>query len=81
MKACALLLAVALGCASSTVRVASTQPDRVGCCCTYGDCRERFTQHECVSEGQFQGWTYTWHAGECGADDVYPAPDYAPRSR
>ena len=53
----------------------------VGCCCTYGDCRERFTQEECASEGEFQGWTYTWHNGECSAQDVYPAPDYVPSSR
>jgi len=80
MKARVLLLAFAVGCTASRTRVAATPPAPVGCCCTYGDCRERFTQEQCASEGEFQGWTYTWHTGECGAQDVYPAPDYVPSS-
>jgi hypothetical protein len=81
MKARVLLLAFVLGCSASTARVAAPARQPVGCCCTYGDCRERFTQEECASEGEFEGWTYTRHTGECSAQDVYPAPDYVPSSR
>ena len=81
MKARVLLLAFAVGCSTSTPRLAATAREPVGCCCTYGDCRERFTQEECAREGEFEGWTYTWHTGECSAQDVYPAPDYVPSSR
>ena len=44
MKARVLLLAFAVGCSASTVRVAETAREPVGCCCSYGDCRERFTR-------------------------------------
>ena len=47
----------------------------VGCCCAYGDCRERLTQEQCVKEGEFQGWTYAWHAGPCTDGDRHPARD------
>ena len=80
MKARVLLLALAVGCSASTARLPVTQ-EPVGCCCTYGDCRERFTHEDCASEGQFQGWTHTWHTGECGDQDVYPAPDWVPSNR
>ena len=53
-------------------------PEPTGCCCSYGERRERFTQETCASEGEFQGWRYTWHAGECTERDTYPAPDYVP---
>ena len=79
MKARVLLLAFAVGC--STSRLAATAREPVGCCCTYGDCRERYTHEECASEGEFQGWTYTWHTGDCSAQDVYPASDHGPSSR
>ena len=78
---CVLLLAFAAGCSLSTARTAATPAEPAGCCCTYGDCRERFAQEACASEGEFQGWTYTWHAGECTAQDVSPAPDYPPSGR
>ena len=58
MNARVLLLAFAVGCSASTARVAATAREPVRCCCTHGDCRERFTQKECASEGEFQGWTY-----------------------
>ena len=75
----ALLLALVMSCSIMRGKTASTEP--VGCCCAYGDCRKALTQPECVKAAQFQGWTYTWHAGECTAQDVYPAPDYPPSSR
>ena len=75
VAAASVLFASAAGCSATTVKLASTSQDPVGCCCTYGDCRERFTQENCASEGEFQGWTYTWHAGACNKSDTYPAPD------
>jgi len=71
----ALLLAFAAGCSATTLGLAATSGEPEGCCCTYGDCRERFTQEACVSEGEFQGWTYAWHAGPCTERDTYPASD------
>jgi hypothetical protein len=65
--------AVLAGCSSATPRPGTTGP--VGCCCTFGDCRKDFTEAECAKEGQFQGWTFTWHPGACTANDTYPAPD------
>lgn len=70
-----LPLAFAAGGSLSTARSAATPTEPVGCCSTYGDCRERFTQEACVNEGEFQGWTSTWHAAECTPQDVSPAPD------
>ena len=73
MRFLALLLTLAAGCSITTSKPPSE--GSVGCCCTYGDCRERFTEHECASEGNFQGWTYTWHAGPCTENNTYPAVD------
>jgi hypothetical protein len=75
VAAASVLFAAAVGCSATTVRMAATSREPVGCCCTYGDCRERFTQEECASGGEFQGWTYTWHAGACTKSDTYPASD------
>lgn len=69
------LLAFVAGCAAMNARQAATPREPTACCCTYGSCRERFTQEECASEGEFQGWTYTWHAGPCTENDTYPASD------
>jgi len=74
-----LLLALVMGCSTMSTKTASSEP--VGCCCAYGNCRKALTEPECAKAGQFQGWTYTWHAGECTAQDVYPAPDYQPSRR
>jgi len=76
-----LLLALVAACSASTARVAAAPEEPAGCCCSYGDCREQFTQEACAREGEFQGWTYTWHAGECTSQDVYPAPDHPLSSR
>jgi hypothetical protein len=75
MKACALLLAFAAACSAATPKVAAIPQDPAGCCCGYGDCRADLTQDACVSEAEFQGWTYTWHAGACTDQDSHPAPD------
>jgi len=77
--AVAFVLAFAVGCSIMKANTASTEPG--GCCCAYGDCRKALTQPECVKQAEFQGWTYTWHAGECTDQDVYPAPDYLPSNR
>jgi hypothetical protein len=71
--------AVLTGCSTVSARPSATGP--VGCCCTFGDCRKDFTQNDCVREGEFQGWTYTWHPGACDANDRYPAPDVPPPAR
>jgi len=81
MRACALLLAFAAACSAATPRVAAVPREPAGCCCSYGDCRQGFTQDACVSEAEFQGWTYTWHAGECTVQDAYPAADPLPLAR
>ena len=70
-----LALALAAGCSATSPRQAPKSQDPVGCCCTYGDCREQFTQQDCVGEAEFQQWTYTWHAGRCTKNDTFPAPD------
>jgi hypothetical protein len=67
------------GCSTVAPRPAVTGP--VGCCCTFGDCRKDFTQSECAKEGEFQGWTYTWHPGPCTVADTHPAPDLPPTKR
>jgi len=46
MKTPPLLLAFAAGCSAITARLAATSGEPVGCSCTNGDCRERFTQEE-----------------------------------
>jgi hypothetical protein len=75
-----LLLGAALaGCSTMRTKPAATGP--VGCCCTFGDCRTNFTHENCVKEGEFQGWTFTWHPGACTASDTYPAPDVKPSAR
>jgi hypothetical protein len=81
VKAYLLLLAVAATCSASTGRMAEVPEEPAGCCCAYGDCREEFTQEACARKGEFQGWTYTWHAGECATYDVYPALDHPLSSR
>jgi hypothetical protein len=77
MKATMLLvwLAAGAGCSAMSTHQATQPQAPIGCCCTYGDCREKFTQQNCVSEGEFQGWTYAWHPGPCTKDDTYPARD------
>ena len=67
---------LALGAACSTVNSSTASKGPVGCCCSYGDCREAFTQRDCDKEADWQGWTSTWHVGKCTAQDVHPAPDY-----
>jgi hypothetical protein len=74
-KKLALLLALVAGCSATTAKVPATSAAPLGCCCTFGDCRERFTQETCVSEAEFQGWTYTWRAGPCTKEDASPASD------
>ena len=76
-----LLLALAAACSASTARLPPAPDEPAGCCCAFGDCREQFTQEACARGGEFQGWTYTWHAGECTTYDVYPAPDHPLSSR
>jgi hypothetical protein len=72
-----LMLGAALaGCSTMSAKPAAT--GRVGCCCTYGDCRKDFTQSDCAKEGEFQGWTFTWHPGACTANETYPAPNVKP---
>ena len=75
----ALLLALAVGCSTMNGKTVSTEPE--GCCCAYGDCRPALTQPACERNAEFQGWTYTWHAGECTEHDLYPAVDYPTSSR
>jgi len=74
MRVLGVLLLLATACSTITARRAMSDAP-VGCCCAYGDCRERFTQEQCVNEGEFQGWTYAWHAGPCTDGDTYPARD------
>jgi len=62
-----------LGCAVSKAKPDLVDP--IGCCCAFGDCRDDLSQSECVKEAEFQGWTYTWHAGKCNEHDYRPAPD------
>jgi len=75
MRALVVMLVVAAGCSTTAVRQTATSEEPVGCCCAYGDCRERLTQEECASVANFQGWTYAWHAGPCTETDGYPASD------
>ena len=73
VKVLPVLLAFAAGCSATSTRPEAASREPVGCCCTYGDCREKLTQRQCVSEAEFQEWTYTWHAGPCTKSDA-PAP-------
>ena len=70
------LLIAALGC-STTEHRAPRGP--VGCCCGYSRCAPAYSQPDCASVAQYEGWTYTWHEGACTASDHAPAPDVAPR--
>ena len=65
----AVLLVLALGCSAAATKPKAPDEGPVGCCCTYADCRQNFTQHACVEEAEFQGWTYGWHPGACTAQD------------
>ena len=69
MRVLFVFLAVVMGCSTATVRLTERPEEPVGCCCAYGDCRDRFTGEQCASEGDFQGWTYAWHAGPCTETD------------
>jgi hypothetical protein len=57
MLLCLLAGGVAAGCSTMTTRTAGPR----GCCCTYANCRADLSQPECAKEGEFQGWTSTWH--------------------
>jgi len=71
----ALAGAVLAGCSTGRARPAKGP---IGCCCTYGNCRADLTEEHCAKEGQFQGWTFTWHPGACTSNDTYPAPERPP---
>jgi len=74
-RSCLALALLVLGC--STAQHKPTGP--VGCCCGRTRCAADYTQPQCASVAQFQGWTYTWHEGACGANDHAPATDIPPR--
>jgi hypothetical protein len=46
-----------------------------GCCCSYYNCRSDYGQDECARNGEFQGWTYSWHEGACTDADRHPSQD------
>jgi hypothetical protein len=71
MLLCLLAGGGAAGCSTMTTKTSGP----IGCCCTYAICRADLSQPECSKEGQFQGWTSTWHPGACTEHDTYPAPD------
>jgi hypothetical protein len=66
-------LALIVGC--SPTHAPQSGSEETGCCCAYENCRPAFTQESCAKQGDFQGWTYTWHPGACTDADTYPAPD------
>lgn len=67
------LLAFAIGCSAASSRPAPSSSEPTGCCCSLGTCRGDLSETDCVSEAQFQGWTYKWHPGACTAADT-PLP-------
>jgi hypothetical protein len=66
---------LAVGCSSIGTHSPAAGSESTGCCCAYDNCRDAFTQDACAKQGDFQGWTYAWHAGPCTVADHYPATD------
>ena len=64
------ILVCAVGCSATSSSPAPSSTEPVGCCCSYGNCREGLTPSDCATIGEFQGWTYTWHAGPCTTTDT-----------
>jgi hypothetical protein len=70
------LLLAALGCSAAQHKAVAGP---VGCCCARTRCAADYTQPDCASVAQFEGWTYNWHEGACTASDHAPATDITPR--
>jgi hypothetical protein len=69
----AIALGSAIGCSTAASKGQPSENQPTGCCCSLGTCRADFTQADCVSEAEFQGWAYKWHPGPCAASDT-PLP-------
>ncbi len=65
------LVVLGAGCTGTLADRSPNEP--TGCCCASDNCRPALSQEACSREAQFQGWTYTWHPGDCTASDTFPA--------